>query len=549
LSRTLSALPPLPLAPGDGPLPQRRRSLSRPVFLARPHGLRRDQLILLLAILAAFVACFGGLSDLAFRWHRQEEYSHGWFIPPIALWLAWRSREALAQSRGQPSPWGLAVLGVGLAMLLVGELSAIMVLIQLAFLVFLAGLVLCYGGVSLLRVAALPIAVLLFCIPLPYFVESQLTWRLQLVSSSLGVAMLRVMDFSVYLEGNVIDLGTFKLQVVEACSGLRYLYPLLSVGFLMAYMYPAALRWRALVLLSTIPITVLTNSLRIAVTGVLVERWGNAMGTGFLHWFEGWVIFVVCQVVLTLEIMLIERCTRRRNIFDVQQVPAARPVRPSGSGAMPAKAVALVSAGALMMLLAFAAAYSVNGREEIRPQRATLKLFPTELEGWRATEAGMPLDVERALGLDDYVLADYLGPKGGRVNFYVAYYASQRKGVSPHSPQVCIPGGGWVISDLRTVQVPMPRGAPVDAVRVLIDKGRERALVYYWFEGRGRRVANEYRMKWDLLRDAVLRNRTDGALVRVITEVERNEDPGLADARLQRFVRAAVPRLGRFVPD
>ena len=119
----------------------------------------------------------------------------------------------------------------------------------------------------MLRMAWLPIAFLLFAIPLPYFVDSQISWRLQLLSSTLGVAVLRALGYAVYLEGNVIDLGVYKLQVVEACSGLRYLYPLLSIGFLMAYMYPAALRWRVLVFLSTIPITVLTKRLRVGMGG------------------------------------------------------------------------------------------------------------------------------------------------------------------------------------------------------------------------------------------------------------------------------------------
>jgi exosortase D (VPLPA-CTERM-specific) len=356
-----------------------------------------------------------------------------------------------------------------------------------------------------------------------------------------------VFDYSVYLEGNVIDLGSYKLQVIEACSGLRYLYPLLSVGFLMAYMYPAALRWRVLLMLSTIPITVLTNSIRIAITGVLVERWGSGMANGFLHYFEGWIIFIACQVVLTLEIMAIERFTRRRSLFDVQQFPQVHAVRPSGAG--PARAAGVLSAAVLMLLLALLAVHSLDVREEIRPARTSLRLFPSELAGWSASEAAMPVEVERALGLEDYVLADYVGPASERVNFYVAYYASQRKGVSPHSPQVCIPGGGWVISDLRNVKVPAGDGSNLTAVRVLIDNAGNRALVYYWFQERGQRLANEYDVKWRLLVDAVLRNRTDGALVRVMTDVGPNEDMRAADARLVRFVSAAAPKLGPFVPD
>jgi len=504
------------------------------------------EIVLLVGLAFAFLACFGGLSDLVTRWHKQEEYSHGYFIPLISLWLLWRRRQALVESRGQASAWGLLALAAGAAMLVVGELSAIMVLVQLAFLVFLVGLVLCYGGISLLRLTLLPVAVLLFCIPLPYFIESQVTWRLQLLSSELGVLMLRALDYSVYLEGNVIDLGSYKLQVIEACSGLRYLYPLLSVGFLMAYMYPAALRWRSVVLLSTVPITVITNSLRIAIVGILVERWGSGMAEGFLHYFEGWIIFIACQVVLVLEIMLIERYTLRRSIVDVQQFPQVKPVPPSGSGY--AGRAGLPVAAVLLTLLAFLVAQTVSGREEIKPQRTSLRLFPTVLETWQATESSLPVEVERYLGLQDYVLADYVGAKGERVNFYSAYYASQRKGVSPHSPQVCIPGGGWVISNLGTVEFPLADGTRLGAVRVLIDRAGERALVYYWFDQRGRRISNEFAMKWYLLRDAIVRNRTDGAMVRVITEVGRNEDVRAADERLRQFVRLAAPKLGAFVP-
>jgi exosortase D (VPLPA-CTERM-specific) len=526
---------PPPVAPAAAP--------TGPRAAGRP-GLA--EIVLLVGFAFAFLACFGGLSDLVTRWHKQEEYSHGYFIPLIALWLLWRRRQAMLASRGQPSAWGLLALAAGAAMLVLGELSAIMILVQLSFLVFLGGLVLCYGGTSLFRLALLPIAILLFAIPMPYFIESQLTWRLQLISSQLGVLLLRGLDYSVYLEGNVIDLGSYKLQVIEACSGLRYLYPLLSVGFLMAYMYPAALRWRALLLLSTVPITVLTNSLRIAIVGILVERWGIGMAEGFLHYFEGWIIFIACQVILIFEIMLIERLTLRRSIVAVQDFPHVAAVRPSGNPK--ARGPGLLVGAVLMVLVVFLGAQTVNGRNEIKPQRTSLRLFPTNLETWQATESSLPVEVERYLGLNDYVLADYVGSRGERINFYAAYYASQRKGVSPHSPQVCIPGGGWIISDLSTVEFAIADGTRLPAVRVLISRAGERALVYYWFDQRGRRISDEFTMKWYLLRDAIVRNRTDGAMVRVITDLGRNEDLRAADERLQQFVRVAAPRLGEYVP-
>lgn len=502
--------------------------------------------LLLLALAALFMAHWGGLVELVGRWYKQEEYGHGFFLPLISLWMLWQRRAALRASMGAPSAWGVALLVLSGAMLVLGEVTAIYLAIQVGFLVALAGLVLCYGGRSLLRVTLLPIAFLLFAIPLPYFVDSQISWRLQLLSSNLGVDVLRAMGYAVFLEGNIIDFGAYKLQVIEACSGLRYLYPLLSIGFLMAYMYPAALRWRALLFVSVVPITVLTNSLRIALTGVLVGRYGSGVADGFLHYFEGWVIFLVCQLILMGEIVLIERYTQRRHLLDVQQFPVVAAVPPSGA---PVWGVDWRMGVALAVLsVALAGAWMVGGRMEEQPARTTLRTFPLNLGDWQAQESSLSIEVEQALGFEDYVLADYRRADGDSVNFYVAYYASQRKGVSPHSPQVCIPGGGWVISQLDSTRFALNDGTPMDVVRVVIDKGNTRQLVYYWFEQRGRRIANEYWMKWYLFQDALVRNRTDGALVRAVSPVQAGEPAGAADQRLQDFIRLAVPTLGPFVP-
>ncbi|WP_186764659.1 VPLPA-CTERM-specific exosortase XrtD [Comamonas flocculans] len=509
--------------------------------------LPRNEQLLLLGVLLAIAAFWGGLSELVGRWYRQEEYSHGFFLPLISLFLLWYRRDVLRKSRGAPSGWGLVLLVVSALLLVLGEVTALFLAVQIGFLIALVGLVLCYGGVSLLRVAWMPIAFLLFAIPLPYFIDSQISWRLQLMSSSLGVGLLRLMGYAVYLEGNVIDLGSYKLQVVEACSGLRYLYPLLSLSFLMAYIYPAKMRWRVLVFLSAVPITVLTNSARIAMVGVLVARWGSGMADGFLHYFEGWVIFLVCQLILMAEIWVIERFTLRRGLLEVQQqIPLPPVARPTGIYS--ARWSRPLVAAMVLLAAGMAAALTVGGRTEVKPLRHSLVTFPLELGNWRATESSLSIEVEQALGFSDYVLADYRDEAGDVVNFYTAYYASQRKGVSPHSPQVCIPGGGWVISDIHGDVIELNDGSPLEVVRVVISKDNRHQLVYYWFEQRGRRIANEYLMKWYLLEDALLRNRTDGALVRMVTPMRPGEAAGAADARLTAFARVAVPLLGPFVP-
>ena len=259
-------------------------------------------ILAVILVLLTVVIFRGALSELVRRWSVNEEYSHGFFIPFITAWLLWSRRHAILASIG-PSSWlGPALIAFAAALHTIGELSALFVLSQVAFVIVLFGYVLAFGGVSLLKVTFIPIFFLFFAIPLPYFVDAVLSWRLQLISSELGVFVIRLFQIPVYLEGNVIDLGTYKLQVVEACSGLRYLYPFLSLGFLAAYMFHAPLWQRVLVFLSTIPITIVMNSFRIGMIGVMVDRWGPQSADGFLHFFEGWIIFLACAALLAAEI-------------------------------------------------------------------------------------------------------------------------------------------------------------------------------------------------------------------------------------------------------
>jgi EpsI family protein len=137
------------------------------------------------------------------------------------------------------------------------------------------------------------------------------------------------------------------------------------------------------------------------------------------------------------------------------------------------------------------------------------------------------------------------------VNLYVAYYASQRTGQSAHSPRSCLPGGGWRILDFGPHEVTGVRGngAPLRVNRAIVQQGAERQLVYYWFQERGRDITSEYLVKWYLLEDAVTRNRTDGALVRLTTPLRVNEPAAMADARLARFAGLALPALESYLPD
>ena len=515
-------------------------SIRMPRFVVPPLALPATAAVL------AVVAVFGdALWELTVRWTQQEEYSYGFLIPPIVAWLFCTRRDALQASIGRPRFAGLGLIVLAIAMHIIGELSAVFILSQVGFVLALIGLVLAIGGYSLLRVAFVPIAYLLFAIPLPYFIDAKLTLQLQLISSGLGVFFIRLFQIPVFLDGNIIDMGTFKLQVVEACSGLRYLYPLLSLSFMAAYLFHARLWQRTLVVLSSIPIAIGMNGFRIGMVGVLVDRWGAGMAEGALHFFEGWVIFLACSALLAGEMGLLARASGRRflDVFHLPNVAAAPLDRTSAKswGRIP------LMACLAMLCLGGLTAFSVSGRSEIIPERTRFVAFPTRIGDWQGQDSSLDSATEKFLKVDDYILANYSRSDGNPVNLYVVYYASQRQNESPHSPIVCLPGGGWMITRLerRTFD---SGGVDHPFNRVIIRNGSARNLVYYWFDERGRTVASEYMAKWYLLADSIVKNRSDGALIRLTTRINPDESEDDADRRLQAFMTVALPRLKAFLP-
>ncbi|MBI5041296.1 MAG: VPLPA-CTERM-specific exosortase XrtD [Gammaproteobacteria bacterium] len=489
-------------------------------------------------------AAYPSLLNMVRRWDSSEEYGYGYMIPFITLFLIWQRKDKLASVEFKGSWGGVLLLLLGSLVLFVGQISTLHSITQYGYLIALIGGAYALLGREALKIIFMPLLLLFLMVPLPAFLFNNLSSQLQLISSEIGVAVIRMFGLSVYLEGNVIDLGTYKLQVVEACSGLRYLFPLVSLSIIAAYFYKDAIWKRVVLILSSIPITVLMNSFRIGVIGVLVEYGGPEQAEGFLHDFEGWVVFMGCVAVLVGEMWLLTRLGGDRRPFsEIFGVEFPVNVPMAGARSRP------VSIQAIVMVLILAgttgAAALVAGRQEIVPERTSFDAFPRTVDGWVGYPEVLEDIVLDALKLDDYVLADYRNADGKTVNFYAAYYASQRSGAAAHSPASCLPGGGWRMNDLTLYE--MLPGLVVN--RSVIQKGEYRQLVYYWFKQRDRIVANEFMVKWYLLWDALTRNRTDGALVRLTTSLSPGEDVKDADARMTAFAATVVPGLNAYIPD
>lgn len=448
------------------------------------------------------------------------------------------------------------LVAIGLLLFILGDYATLYVLLHLSLWIVLVGVLLSFTGWPALRVLAFPLTYLLTAIPLPIFFYNSLSSQLQLWSSALGVGLLQAIGVTAFREGNVIDLGPVQLQVAEACSGIRYLFPLTALALLCAYLYRDRLWKRLVLVVSALPVSIFINGLRIGIVGVLVEFHGPQAAEGFLHLFEGWVLFFVTLALLVLEMWLLSRIhplsgstslSERFSWDGIRESPESGAVVPGTSPKTGSKVPAYAVSLALILPVPIIFP-SVAERQEIVPERSAFVDFSMRIGEWRGNPQPVEPQLISALRFDDYLLADYAAPAGGPLTLYMAYYQSQRKGQSAHSPQSCIPGGGWEITSKRTVSLPM-NGLTEPINRVLIQKDRQKQLVIYWFKQRDRILSNEYLVKLYLLWDAMIRQRSDGALIRLSAAVDPGEDEQEVEQRLLQFAQTIQPQLNRFIPD
>ncbi|MCE6958694.1 VPLPA-CTERM-specific exosortase XrtD [Cereibacter sphaeroides] len=518
--------------------------------ILNPRGLA----LFILLTVSAVPVFWMGLVSLGRAW-MTPEYSHGPLIPLISLYLflrELRDKAPLPEDIPADRRPGILVILLGLVLGILGNLTAIPDVVSYAFILWVGGVVLLCLGWAEGRRHQLPVLHLVFMLPLPNFLYWQLTIFLQGVSSEIGVWFIGLMDIPVYLDGNVIDLGPYKLQVAEACSGLRYLFPILSFSYLTAILYRGPYWHKALLFAMAAPLTVFMNAFRIGMIGVLVNGYGMGQAEGFLHFFEGWVIFGTCVAILFCTAVLLQRTTRApKSLSETIDLDF------QGLGPQAARLLRLGPSRGLVVgtlaSLAIAVAFVSGPRPEpSAPVRSSFALFPSRLGEWSSAIQPLAPEIAQVLGASDHINAVYSRPASAQpVQFFSAWYHSQTEGQGIHSPEVCLPAGGWEIFSLDPYRVSMPETVygSFTVNRAIIEKGLDRQLVYYWFEQRGQRMTNDFAAKLSVLRDSLIRGRTDGALIRFTTPIGRDETAADADVRLQELMARALKPLPAYIPE
>jgi exosortase len=247
------------------------------------------------------------IAKLVMAWYTDDNYSHGFLIVPVALYLAWERRARFEATEVRPSAFGLVVIAGSLLVLMAGILGSELFTTRISIVGTLVGVLLFLFGWARLRVLAFPIAFLLLMIPIPAIIFNQIAFPLQIFASRVGESALELSNIPVLREGNVLILANTTLEVAEACSGIRSLVSLITLAIVFGYFSDPRPWVRTLIAASAVPIAILTNGARVAGTGIAASLYGSAAAEGFIHEFAGWLVFVAAFALLALLQQLIAR--------------------------------------------------------------------------------------------------------------------------------------------------------------------------------------------------------------------------------------------------
>ena len=254
---------------------------------------------LLLSVVVSFAALYGTVvADLVRAWSDDPNYSHGFFIPPLAAYLTWQRREVLRSTPMSPSPLGLVIVIASALLLAAGTLGAEFFATRLALIATIAGIVAFGWGLRHLRILAFPIGALLLMVPPPAIIFNELAVPLQMAAARFGETALATAGIPVVREGNLIVLADTTLEVAEACSGIRSLVSLTALAVFYGYFTERRPLARVAIVALAVPIAILANALRVAGTGIAAHVVGAQAAEGFFHTFSGWMVFVTALAFL-----------------------------------------------------------------------------------------------------------------------------------------------------------------------------------------------------------------------------------------------------------
>jgi len=264
------------------------------------------------------VLCYAPvLARLVEQWNNDEDMGHGFFVPLIAAYIAWQKRDKLVGRTLKPNYLGLVVVVFAAVQMYIGVLGAELFLSRTAFVEAVIGAVLFLGGTYALRVMIFPLLLLVFMVPLPAVIYNRITFPLQIFASQVAAFVLELIGIPVLRDGNVLELPSQRLNVVEACSGIRSLLTLTFLSMVYGYLFDQKSWMRIALFAATVPIAIIANAGRVTLTGIMSEI-NPELAHGSAHTASGWVVFMIALAIMVAFHQIINHVYRM-----VTRTPAA----------------------------------------------------------------------------------------------------------------------------------------------------------------------------------------------------------------------------------
>lgn len=490
------------------------------------------------------------LRQMVKTWLNNEDYSYGFLIPVMSAYVVWEKRRELKGLKVEPS-WSFlpaVILFVGLSLYGILGSSGNVSLPSIPVLIILL-IAFCFGT-SLTRRLAVPLVLLFFMVPMPAILDRTVGVFLKSISSQIGTWFIRAFGITVYLSGNVLDLGSSQLQVVDACSGLRYVLPLMALGLIFAYFFERTLWKRAFLFLCTIPISIFMNSLRIGVTGVLTDFYGTKVAEGFFHGFSGWIIFMVAFGLLFLLGWILRLFGRNdRSGRKVQQIPTALCLEHAASGGNRNLIPFLLSTCLLLIVGSFTWSTSALPPVNIK---GGIESFPLGFCGWEGKKEFIEPDIIAGSGAEEAFSGLYSNPNRIPVSLYMGYRSTAflENENFFHSPTVCLPASGWnTLKEWKHTIGDIPFFRNLEVSVMLIEIFNEKRLVYYWFQTKDKTSHDKNINRFHLALHALKKDNTHDVFIRPITAIGPHEKIEDAQERLDGFVRCMMETLLDFFKE
>lgn len=231
------------------------------------------------------------------QWASDDNYSHGFLVPIISLYLAYMRKNELLDAVIRPCNYGILLVAFGLLMLILGWVATEYLTMRSSLVVVIAGLILYLLGWEIFKILLAPLCYLFLMVPIPAVLYDAAAFPLKLFVTKVSVLSMKALGIVVWQEGNILMFPNITLEVADACSGLRSIMSLLALGAAYAFVLHTKTRDRVILIVSTLPIAVLTNTLRVVATGVLAQFYGSAAAEGFFHEFAGLFVFAAAVVM------------------------------------------------------------------------------------------------------------------------------------------------------------------------------------------------------------------------------------------------------------